>query len=154
PGRLQLAHDTNVGRWAAEKAEKINPTLCYAFTQVGLEPLRWAKRNGVPSVLESPNGHIRNFLEVYEREAARWCGTKFRGHPAPEMVARVEAEYETADRIRVSSDWSKKTMVERGLVAEKISVLQQPVDLDRFRPSEKPKDLKGPLRLCFVGSLD
>ena len=154
PGRLQFAHDTNLGRWAAEKAEKINPTLCYAFTQVALEPLRWARRKGVPSVLESPNGHIRNFLEVYEQEAARWCGNEFRGHPSHEMVSRVEEEYEMADRIRVSSAWSKNTMIDRGISAGKIDVLQQPVDLTRFSARTKPKDFTGPLRLCFVGSLD
>lgn len=154
PGRLQLAHDTNLGQWAAHQAEKINPALCYAFTQVGLEPLRWAKRNGVPSVVESPNGHIRNFVEVYEQEAARWCDRKFRGHPTPEMVARVEEEYETADRIRVSSEWARQTMVQRGVVAEKIDVLQQPVDLLRYRPSTNIKNMDGPLRVCFVGSLD
>ena len=154
PGRLQFAHDTQLGRWAADKANEINPKLCYAFTQVGLEALKWAKRNGVPSVLESPNGHIRNFLEVCEQEAARWCGENFRGHPTREMVARVEEEYKIADRIRVSSEWSKKTMVERGIPGNKIDLLQQPVDLNRFRPANKIKDRKGPLRLCFVGSLD
>jgi glycosyltransferase involved in cell wall biosynthesis len=154
PGRLQFARDIQLGRWAADKANQINPKLCYAFTQVGLDTLKWAKRNAVPSALESPNGHIRNFLEVYEQEAARWCGVKFRGHPSHEMVSRVEEEYETADRIRVSSEWSKKTMVERGIPADKIDVLQQPVDLNRFRPADKSGDCKGPLRLCFVGSLD
>jgi glycosyltransferase involved in cell wall biosynthesis len=119
-----------------------------------LEVLQWAKQNGVATVLESPNGHIRNFREVNEAESTRWCGQKFHGHPSSEMVERVEQEYELADRIRVSSEWSKKTMVDRGVSAQKIHVLQQPVDLDVFRPSGKTNNVEGPLRICFVGALD
>jgi len=153
-GRLQFEHDASLGRWAAEKTRKLHPQQCYVFTQVGLEVLRWAKETGVPSVLECPNGHIRNFREVYEVEAARWCGAKFRGHPSPEMVDRVEEEYELADRIRVSSEWSKDSIIARGVPASKIHVLQQPVDLNLYRPSERPRSVNGPLRICFVGSLD
>jgi glycosyltransferase involved in cell wall biosynthesis len=154
PGRQQLERDVGLGRWAVERIKNSHPRSCYVFTQVGLEVLRWAKQNGVPSVLESPNGHIRNFREVYERESARWCGRKFRGHPSPEMVERVEEEYQLADRIRVSSEWARKTMLDRGVLCEKIKVLQQPVDLEHFHPSNNPREINGPLRICFVGSLD
>ena len=153
-GRQQLERDISLGLWASEKIKDAQPESCYVFTQVGLEVLRWAKHNRVPSVLESPNGHIRNFREVYERESRRWCGAKFRGHPSPEMVARVEEEYELADRIRVSSEWARQTMVDRGVPREKIQVLQQPVDLNHFRPPDNGRENNGPLRVCFVGSLD
>lgn len=153
-GRSQLARDTNLGRWAAEKVTTLRPHRCYVFTQVGLEVLRWAKLNGVPSVLESPNGHIRNFRQVYVEEAMRWCGAKFQGHPTEEMVERVEEEYELADRIRVSSEWSKTSLVNGGVSAAKIHVVQQPVDLQRFHPAQTAGTTTGPLRICFVGSLD
>lgn len=153
-GRLQFERDTNLGRWAAERTKELHPQQCYVFTQVGLEVLKWAKQNGIPTVLECPNGHIRNFRQVNQTESLRWCGTKFRGHPSPEMVERVEEEYEVADRIRVSSEWSKTSMVDGGVPARKIQVLQQPVDLRLFQPSGKPRDVNGPLRICFVGSLD
>lgn len=153
-GRLQFQQDTRLGRWAAEGISKLDPQLCYVFTQVGLEVLRWAKDNGIPSVVESPNGHIRNFSQVYEEESARWCGDKFRGHPSPEMVERVAEEYELADRIRVSSEWSKTSIVSGGVPAAKIHVVQQPVDLQRFHPAETSGKTEGPLRICFVGSLD
>lgn len=153
-GRLQFERDTSLGRWAAERTRELHPRQSYVFTQVGLEVLKWAKQNGVSSVLECPNSHIRNFREVYEAEAARWCGAKFHGHPIPEMVERVEEEYELADRIRVSSEWSKNSIVARGVPARKVHVLQQPVDLELFQPSETPRVVAGPLRICFVGSLD
>lgn len=153
-GERQFKQDSKLGSWAAAGAEQVQPTLCYVFTQVGLETLRWAKRSGVATVLESPNGHIRNFREVYEEESLRWCGTSFHGHPSLRMVERVEEEYLTADRIRVSSEWSKLSIAAGGVPPEKIHVLPQPVNLTRFHPSEEFKKQDGPLRVCFVGSLD
>jgi glycosyltransferase involved in cell wall biosynthesis len=70
------------------------------------------------------------------------------------MVERVEREYELADRIRVSSEWSKTSIVNSGVSANKVQVIQQPVDLDRFQPSRASHKVEGPLRICFVGSLD
>jgi glycosyltransferase involved in cell wall biosynthesis len=71
------------------------------------------------------------------------------------MVERVEREYELADRIRVSSEWAKRSMVARGVAADKVFVCPQPVDLDRFRPAVgRPPAPTGHLRVVFVGSLD
>lgn len=153
-GDLQFKQDSRLGRWAAAGVAHVQPALCYVFTQVGLETLRWAKRSGVTTVLESPNGHICNFKEVYEQESLRWCGTKFKGHPNSKMVERVEEEYQLADRIRVSSEWSKLSIAAGGVPPEKIYTLPQPVNLTRFYPREERKKQDGPLRLCFVGSLD
>jgi glycosyltransferase involved in cell wall biosynthesis len=153
-GRGQLAQDRGVGRRAAASLEQIRPSLVYAFTQVALESLVWARRSGALAVLESPNGHIANFDEVLQEESRRWCGSRHLGHPAPAMVERVVAEYAAADFIRVSSEWSRSTLVSRGVSPSKIVVLQQSVDLGRFAPPERPAASSGPLRVCFVGALD
>jgi len=153
-GQLQLQNDRCIGRWAAEQIRHLKPDLCYVFTQVGLETLQWARDNGVPTVLESPNGHIRNFRKVYETETKRWSSGKYRRHPSMAMVERIEREYELAKRVRVSSHWSKASLIENGVPAEKIVVFQQPVNLSRFRPAREFPPAKGPLRVCFVGSLD
>jgi glycosyltransferase involved in cell wall biosynthesis len=152
-GAVQLDRDREIGSAAVAAFETRAPRACYTFTQVGLEPLRWAKQHGIPTVLESPNGHLRRFREICEREAARWCGGSFTGHPAMEMVERVEEEYALADRIRVSSDWARQSLIESGVEAAKITVLQQPVDLERFRPALRRHD-GDTVRACFVGSLD
>jgi glycosyltransferase involved in cell wall biosynthesis len=71
------------------------------------------------------------------------------------MVERVEEEYRVANRIRVSSEWAKASLVSGGVPARKIDVLQQSIDLMRFRPSQSTAlSNEGPLHLCFVGSLD
>jgi glycosyltransferase involved in cell wall biosynthesis len=116
--------------------------------------LEWAVAAAVPSVLENPNGHIRNFRAVYARETRRWGGLVFLGHPTRRMVQRVEREYALADVIRVSSEWSKRSMIAFGASGEKVVVVPQRPPSDRFHPPLVRLPAAGPLRVCFVGSLD
>jgi glycosyltransferase involved in cell wall biosynthesis len=155
-GRAQYRSDCDFGRQASEHVSALRPSRCYGFTQISRESAAWSRANGVPFILDNPNGHIGNVRSVYERESWRWCSVPYFGHPTKAMVARVEAEYSLATRIRVSSNYSKETMVRAGVPSEKIEVIPQFVDIERFRrPSDQsfPKP-DGPLRICFVGSLD
>ena len=153
-GEAVLMHDRRIGRWAAAEVKRVRPHCCYLFTQVALETLQWCKKEGIPTILDNPNGHIRNFQQICETESRRWCGTKFRGHPTNAMSDRVEAEYELADHIRVYSEWGKASMMRYGVPEEKIQVLGQTVNLDRFCPPSTPPAQDGALRVCYVGSLD
>ncbi len=153
-GELVLEESRAYGRWAARQIERLAPDCCYVFTQVGLETLRWARRAGVASIVDNPNGHIRNFRRVYEEQSRRWCGAPYRGHPTRRMADRVENEYLLADRVRVSSQFARRSMVAGGVTGEKIAVIDQPVDLMRFHPAPAPLRPEGPVRICFVGALD
>jgi hypothetical protein len=152
-GLRQQIEDGRLGRWAAARVAESKPAGCYVFTQVGLETLRWARDAGVPSVLDSPNGHLRNFRDVYCSQSRQWCDRRYLGHPTEAMVARVEEEYRLADRIRVSSAWARESLVAGGVPSGKIDVVPQPLDLDRYRPMPRPAPA-GPLRIVFVGSMD
>jgi len=134
--------------------EGLRPNACYAFTQVALETLRWAEREGAMTVIDNPNGHIRNFRDICERESQRWFGKKFHGHPSPRMVERVEEEYHLAGRIRVYAPWGKASMTAFGVPQEKIHILRQTINLERFCPPAQRPVNQGPLRVCYVGSLD
>jgi len=153
-GRATMIRDRHLGAWAAAQLERIQPQGCYAFTQVALDVLRWCRRAGVPSVLDNPNGHIRNFQQVYQRESVRWCGKRFAGHPIDAMVERVEEEYRLADRIRVHSQWAKESMLQFGVPEDKVHVLREALNLERFHPPPGRPGNRGPLRVCYVGSLD
>src|SRR5205085_9010179 len=133
--------------------ERLGPRMVYSLTEVASEILQWANRSGIPSVLDNPNGHIRNFQRVLEREFGKWCSGRFRGHPTNAMVDRVIGEYELAGRIRVYAQWGKKSMTEFGVPAEKIHVINQTINLDRFHPPAARPRPSGPLRVCYVGSL-
>lgn len=156
-GRAQHRSDSQFGQDAANKIRALAAVQrCYGFTQVSLEAAAWCRDNGKPFALDNPNGHIRNVRAVYQRESWRWCSAPFLGHPTSAMVARVEEEYRLATSIRVSSEFSKATMVDAGVPAQKIDVIPQFLDLERFRrPPARPfGNASGPLRMCFVGSLD
>jgi glycosyltransferase involved in cell wall biosynthesis len=153
-GQLVLENSRAIGSWAAVQIARMQPDFCYLFTQVALESLKWAARASIPTVLESPNGHIRNFRRVYDQESARWCSATFYGHPNAAMVERVENEYLLASRIRVSSEWSRRSMLSNGVTDKEIGMFEQPVNLSRYTPNASPPRAEGPLRVCYVGSLD
>jgi glycosyltransferase involved in cell wall biosynthesis len=153
-GVLALKHAEYLGRWAAAHLAKEPPELCYAFTQVAVEAFEWCATRRVPAILESPNGHIDNFRHVYVEEHAAWCGGRYRGHPTEAMAARVRREYDLASRIRVSSGWTLNSLASAGVPAERIVKIEQRVDLSRYHPAKVPRSQAGPLRVCFVGSLD
>lgn len=153
-GRRQYLEDVERGRWAAKCLSKSSPACLYGFTQISLESLEWARRAGVPAVLDSPNGHIRSFREVYLRETNRWRGLVFLAHPTPAMVQRVEREYELATLIRVSSSWARDSLISRGVPPGKVVVVPQRPRFKRFHPPFIRREARGPLRVCFVGTLD
>lgn len=153
-GALQWRKDRKLGRWAAREIARLKPDLCYTFTQVGLETLQWCEEVGVPGILENPNGHIRNFRRIYDTESSKWSCGAYHGHPSIPMMERVEQEYSLANRIRVSSEWSRNSMLEYGVNDANLTVLDQPMNLVRFVAPEARRPSAGALRVCFVGSLD
>ncbi len=153
-GQVAFVRDRDLGQWAAEQLQRLRPQACYAFTQVALESLRWCKREGIPTFLDNPNGHLRNFQQICENESLRWCRKKYHGHPSDAMVERAEAEYELADYVRVYSEWGRASLMRFGVPEEKIHVLRQTVNLERFHPPAARRPSQGPLRVCYVGSLD
>ena len=154
PGKFVLTHDRQVGRWAAGRLAALQPGRVYAFTQVGLESLEWARANGVPTILDNPNGHIRGFAEVYQAEWARWVGGRFRGHPTDEMIARVEQEYELADRIRVSSEWAKPPLLLGEFLEIRWLSAPYPSTGGGSVPGVPPTRHLDHSGFCYVGTLD
>jgi glycosyltransferase involved in cell wall biosynthesis len=70
------------------------------------------------------------------------------------MVERVDAELALATRVRVSSSWAIESLASGGVPLERLTCLQQPVDLERYRCKPVSEPPTGPLRVCTVGSLD
>jgi glycosyltransferase involved in cell wall biosynthesis len=153
-GRARFLSDIRLGRWAAYSVARVRPDYCYCFTQVALETFRWANRAGVPAILESPNGHIQNFRDVYCREAKRWGRGIYLGHPTRAMVERVKEEYARADVIRVSSEWARESLTSFGVPERKVVVIPQRPTAGVIRPPERRLSAEGQFRVCFVGTLE
>jgi glycosyltransferase involved in cell wall biosynthesis len=70
------------------------------------------------------------------------------------MLERVEEEYELVDRVRVYSEWGRRSMTQFGVPADKVHIVPQSINLERYRPPAERAKRAGPLRVCYVGSLD
>ena len=151
-GRYQLEIDRRFGEWLATELSARPFRNGYFFTQIARESLQAARAQGATTVLDNPNGHIRDFAAQLCLESARWTGIPYLGHPSESMVQRVEDEYRLADRIRVSSTWAKRSLMQSGVSESKIVVVPQGIDLRRFIPSQ-PAAGSGPLKIVFVGSV-
>jgi glycosyltransferase involved in cell wall biosynthesis len=151
-GRYQYAMDRRFGQWLASQLEDASFDRGYFFTQIAAESLAIGRQSGAKTILDNPNGHIRDFREKLVREFARWTDWPYWGHPTEAMVRRVEREYDMADWIRVSSRWAKESLVARGVDAAKVVVIPQTIDAERFRPAPVRAAPTGPLRVVFVGS--
>jgi glycosyltransferase involved in cell wall biosynthesis len=151
-GRYQLETDKRFGHWLASHLSTKSFGRAYMFTQIARETFALTRRQGAKTILDSPNGHIGDFREQLCRESQTWTGWPYLGHPNAAMVRRVEQEYQLADRIRVSSQWAKRSLVSGGVPDSKIFVVPQSIDVTRFVPGPTVNP-SGPLRIVFVGSI-
>jgi glycosyltransferase involved in cell wall biosynthesis len=125
----------------------------YAFTGVALDAFEHFEQRGLPRVLDSPNGHIRTFRELIDREARDLLRTSDLGHPTRQMVERVEREYALATKIRVASHLAKRSLVAGGVPDEKVYISDLEVDLERFSPLPSRSESTD-FRVCYAGSVD
>jgi glycosyltransferase involved in cell wall biosynthesis len=70
------------------------------------------------------------------------------------MVAREEEEYALAGSIRVSSIWARETFIREGVPPERVRVVPQIIDTQRFSPPAEARSHDGPLRVCYVGIMN
>jgi glycosyltransferase involved in cell wall biosynthesis len=151
-GRYQYQLDARFGRWLASELRAVPFDAGYFFTQIARESLIDAREKGARTILDNPNGHIRDFREKLCHEFERWIGWPYWGHPTDAMVRRVEEEYRLADVVRVSSTWARSSLVAGGVDESKIVVVPQTIDTNRFRPAAERRTATGPLRIAFAGS--
>jgi starch synthase len=71
----------------------------------------------------------------------------------PQLLFAEETEHRHAHRIVVPSSFCRQTLIENGVVPEKIIINPFGVDLDAFYQVPRP-DSSRPLRFVFLGSLD
>ena len=151
-GRFVYLNDHRLGLWASYQMDELKPNVCYLFTQVALESSLGATGGSAMCSRQSKRAYSQ-FSQNLPPESERWCSRSYTGHPTSKMVDRVERKYKS-ERIRVSSEWSKRSMIEGGVSGEKITAIGQPIDLNRFKAALRKPFAEGPLRICFVGSLD
>ncbi len=137
-----------------ERAEREKAALIHAASngQTGLAGIAAARQIGVPSIYE-----VRGLNE----EGRRSLDEHF-GHTRQYALARhIEnlAAHE-ADRVIAITEGLRTVLVERGVDANKITVIPNGVDTERFRPLERDNTLaeelglQGKLVIGYVGTLN
>ena len=117
-----------------------------------LNAFRIAKPHGICCVLEQTIGHPRVWNRILTEERERTpADFDLYPRPYPEAdLARVDAEIALADHIACGSPFVKSTMIDRGIAAEKVTVIPYGVGATQFTPAATVR-ANGGLRLLFVG---
>lgn len=91
-----------------------------------------ADKRGALKVVDCPNSHPTTYHGYWQRECDLWCpGERV---PIPRwMFARMNRELERADMIIVQSLFSRDSMTENGIPAEKVFVNPMGVDVSVFK---------------------
>lgn len=107
-----------------------------------------ARRRGAHTILDCVNHHIDQLAEAVSR-SCQSMGVRSFVHPA--MIARVRREYALAHRIRVMSEVSRRTFLQRGLSEDRVIVARPPIDV-----ASCPRARFGhsTFRVGFVGLLE
>jgi glycosyltransferase involved in cell wall biosynthesis len=118
-----------------------------AWCSTALRTIRAAHRRGIPAVLEVASVHIQEQEALMRAEYARYGWDIDRAVITPGVVARTVREYHEADAIIATSSFVKRTLVERGVDAAKVTVV--PYGFERApMPARQPHDTP---RVLFVG---
>lgn len=158
-GRYGMAHWMWLSRewhwWAQETLDRHvashlkHPTTLVALSGTGLHAGMSAQRNGGRYVCDRGSSHIRFQDQLLREEYKRW-GLVFEGID-PRIIAKEEAEYAQADRITVPSEFVRKSFIEMGVPAHKLSKVIYGARLDRFhKVADQPKDK---FTVLWVGSV-
>jgi starch synthase len=105
------------------------------------------QRNGGIYICDRGSAHIEWQLRLLEDEYRRF-GEAFR-RPPEWFIAREIAEYATADRIVVPSQFAARSYLEQGLHRERVEIVPYGANLSRFSPVARPPD--GEFVVLFVG---
>jgi glycosyltransferase involved in cell wall biosynthesis len=139
---LTLFSDLDFDLGAAARLGKVD--LLDGVSGQCCETFRCAGRVGARLVLTCLNTHVDNLVEVLQREGGRHF-------VHPRMRARMLEEIARADHIRVNSELARRTFVERGTPASRVTVIRPVVDLAHFRPVARRDDV---FRVLAVSSID
>jgi glycosyltransferase involved in cell wall biosynthesis len=121
--------------------------IFHVYNHHGLISMRRAAKHGAKTIVERASAHILTQHNLLREEFARH-DMRFPDARWPMEWKHVQ-EYEEADHIIVVSEFVKRTMVERGIPADKMTVIGLGADLETFKPQPKQDDV---FRVLFVGA--
>lgn len=147
-------HDLRVAAALRRIGSSIDVVHCWP--RATIHTCRAARRQGIPCLREVPNTHTGHAFDVVARELETLEMSATRGHSHTfdvEKLALEEEEYELADTLLVPSEYSLRTLLDRGLPAEKLVIHRYGYDSQRFfaTPNGARREGARPFTAIFVG---
>jgi len=104
------------------------------------------------TVLERANAHPLTYSRLLEAEYRKY---NVPGRPYHPLILKKHLqELDIADYIAVTSQFTKKSLLEHGIDAQRILLTPLGVDLERFAPAEFAKsEVHGTFRVLYVGQI-
>jgi glycosyltransferase involved in cell wall biosynthesis len=128
--------------------------LFHSWSGDCLRSLRVAKQRGIPSIVEIPTWHRDGGKRKTDRPKA--ADSERKSHGLQRWKARLLLdrkrfieEYQLADLLLVLSERAAHTFRVRGFPEEKLFYLPRGVDVERFKPGDRPAKF----RAVFSGAL-
>ncbi len=128
--------------------------LFHSWSGDCLRSLQVAKQRGIPSIVEIPTWHRDGGKNKVERRKVAESATtkpgleKWKTRLLLERKRFIE-EYQLADLLLVLSERAANTFRVRGFPEEKLFYLPRGVDVERFKPGDRPAKF----RAVFAGAL-
>jgi glycosyltransferase involved in cell wall biosynthesis len=127
--------------------------LFHSWSGDCLRSLKVAKRRRIPSIVEIPTWHRDGGKNKQRRKIAESVSTssglqRWKDRLLLERKRFIE-EYQLADLLLVLSEKAANTFRVRGFPEEKLFYLPRGVDVERFRPGDRPAKF----RAVFAGAL-
>jgi glycosyltransferase involved in cell wall biosynthesis len=128
--------------------------LFHSWSGDCLRSLQVAKRRGIPSIVEIPTWHRDGGKNKVERRKVAESAATSRGLERWKARLLLERkrfieEYQLADLLLVLSERAANTFRVRGFPEEKLFYLPRGVDVERFKPGDRPAKF----RAIFAGAL-
>ncbi len=122
----QIAFSAVFDEIASRLIGDVDVVNCWCST--ALRTIRAAHARGIPAVLEVASAHVETQAAILREEFARFGDDIDHTVLTPRVIARTVREYEEADAIIATSRFVRRTLVESGVAASKISVIPYGVD--------------------------
>jgi len=163
PKTVEQKHEQylRIGEWFAKRVAKSIERLdvipgvdCFFGFDTGcLETLQVAKSRGIKTIVDQIDPAKVEEDLVFE-ESQKWPGwTTLSGRIQPEYWNRLAAEWATADRVLVNSQWSKDALIKQGVPDSKLIVVPLAYEPDLRFTFPRPRHDR-PLHVLWLGSVN
>jgi glycosyltransferase involved in cell wall biosynthesis len=150
---LVYLRDARFDRWVARRWAAAGDVY-WGFQGSCLESLRAVRAAGKMGVAEFATAHVTLAVRLLAAESEKhpeWADTISNFRFPDWYRRRLEQEPREADFCIAASEFTRKSLLEAGIAAERIKLLPLGADLHEFCPSARSTD--GPFRMLFVGGV-